>query len=918
MSDVTNGRFATQVGKRARTRRLAPPLMVAVTMLALFWFAGIVAPQHANASNAAPQRSLQAAPGPDVAASKSVSSAYVQPGERITYTLTFSNAGDALATAIVLTDVLPAELTNLSLQVPGSVNSYSNIPPNLVFQIADLAPAASDSILIAGTVNPSVGRGTIFTNTATIVAGGGDVDPLNDQAAVAVTVADIAVAGLNATNDSPTLLGALTTFTATITAGTNVVYAWDFGDGNTGSGSDTGHTYAAPGNYTAIVTATNNTGNTSAQTQVTIVAPDVGIVKSVTPAQVDPGGVVTYTISYSNSGTARATGVVITDIVPSALISRSVASAGAVITDTASTPAYVWTVEDLAPGAGGAIRIVARLDNGATVGHLITNTAEIMADLDWNAGNRSNSAVFSVVDTPIAGLAATSDSPTMLGASTQFTATTTAGTNIAYTWNFGDGNLGSGTNPTHSYAAPGAYMAVVTATNGVGSVSASTPVTVQAADLGILKTAAASLIPPETMITYTISFTNAGSILAANTLITDVLPAELTDITVKSLNYPVSINLVGGSMYILSVGDLAAQDGGMIEVTGQLKPGIAVGTVFTNTVLIGSSTVDFGPGPNVSAAAVTVGDAPVTGLSATNDSPTLLGSATQFAANITAGTHVAYTWDFGDGQAGTGASPSYQYQAPGFYTAVVTATNNTSSLVTTTPVAITSAELTIAKTVDPTVVGPGDAVTFTLSFANTGLAVASGVRLTDTFPTQIDDVTIAVNGVGVNLTGFGPTYIWDLADMAPGAQGVITLRGVVNAATPLGTTLENTATLDTATPESDKSDNTASAASHVALAPIEGLIGAATNYKGIVPATGEILTFVASVEFGTSVHYAWNFGDGATATGPSALHAYARPGVYRVTVTATNDAGSVVYEFMLMVTEDGNPAFYTFLPTVRR
>jgi hypothetical protein len=80
----------------------------------------------------------------------------------------------------------------------------------------------------------------------------------------------VPVEGLTAANDSPTVLGEPTFFTATISAGTNVTYAWDFGDGAVGSGATVAHTYAAVGEYTAVVTATNTAGTVTAMTTVVV------------------------------------------------------------------------------------------------------------------------------------------------------------------------------------------------------------------------------------------------------------------------------------------------------------------------------------------------------------------------------------------------------------------------------------------------------------------------------------------------------------------------------------------------------------------------------------------------------------------------------------------------------------------------
>nr|WP_245788319.1 PKD domain-containing protein [Amycolatopsis marina] len=49
--------------------------------------------------------------------------------------------------------------------------------------------------------------------------------------------------------------------------GTIESYAWDFGDGGTGTGVAPGHTYAEAGEYTVTLTVTDNDGNTGTATR---------------------------------------------------------------------------------------------------------------------------------------------------------------------------------------------------------------------------------------------------------------------------------------------------------------------------------------------------------------------------------------------------------------------------------------------------------------------------------------------------------------------------------------------------------------------------------------------------------------------------------------------------------------------------
>jgi PKD repeat protein len=60
------------------------------------------------------------------------------------------------------------------------------------------------------------------------------------------------------------------------------------------------------------------------------------------------------------------------------------------------------------------------------------------------------------------------------------------GSNITYTWDFGDGGTGNGESVTHVYATAGEYTATVTATNSLGFEVATTEVTIIAPPLQLI------------------------------------------------------------------------------------------------------------------------------------------------------------------------------------------------------------------------------------------------------------------------------------------------------------------------------------------------------------------------------------------------------------------------------------------------
>ncbi len=117
----------------------------------------------------------------------------------------------------------------------------------------------------------------------------------------------------------------------------------------------------------------------------------------------------------------------------------------------------------------------------------------------------------------------------------------------------------------------------------------------------------------------------------------------------------------------------------------------------------------------------------VSGLVANNDSPTSLGTATNFTATIAAGNGESYAWSFGDGGFGAGSIVSYTYPSIGVFTATVTATNVLSEISAHTTV-------TVAQQI-------------------------SELVATNDSPTRLDQVT---NFTATITAGSGESYAWPL------------------------------------------------------------------------------------------------------------------------------------------------------------
>ncbi|MGH1550676.1 PKD domain-containing protein [Leifsonia poae] len=229
----------------------------------------------------------------------------------------------------------------------------------------------------------------------------------------------------------------------------------------------------------------------------------------------------------------------------------------------------------------------------------------------------------------------------------------------------------------------------------------------------------------------------------------------------------------------------------------------------------------------------------------TASSSGLVASTDASASTDPDGTITGYAWNWGDGATGTGATASHTYGAAGTYTVTLTVTDNASATAT------TSQQVTVAPI-------PNQPPTASFSTTTSGLTVNS-----DASASSDPDGTIV-------------DYAWNWGDGATGS-GVTSNHTYAAGGT-------YTVTLTT----KDNSNATTSSTKQVTVtAPNQPPTAAFTSSS-----TGLVLSVDGSTSSdpdGTIGSYAWNFGDGGTASGATASHTYASAGTYTVTLTVTDN-----------------------------
>ncbi len=359
-------------------------------------------------------------------------------GATLSYALGITNAGNLAATAVVITETVPAHTTFLTAGSSAGWSCSNGAPAGTTctLGIASIAAGATVNRTFVVRVDAPLPPGvSSVANTATVVddtTHGPDPDPTDNTATDidAVPVADLSLT--KSVDDPAPNVGDVVTFTMTATnagpdtaPGVAVTDPLPAGLTFVSSSASRGTYSDATGTWTIGAMATGDTVTLSIAARVTTsgtkmnvvevstsgasdpdstpgngdpgeddratasltpLLADLEVVKTVDNASANVGDQVTFTVTLRNLGPDTATGVVVDDPLPAGLTFVGATASQGTYDDATGH----WAVGTVAVGATRTLTLTATVD---TLGE-ITNTGSVGASdvLDPDPGNNTDSA----------------------------------------------------------------------------------------------------------------------------------------------------------------------------------------------------------------------------------------------------------------------------------------------------------------------------------------------------------------------------------------------------------------------------------------------------------------------------------------------------------------------------------------------
>jgi len=434
-------------------------------------------------------------------------------------------------------------------------------------------------------------------------------------------------------------------------------------------------------NYTACSSTLPGSVTTN-EVSTPIPVADLSITKTDGSATATLGGPISYTIVASNAGTATATGAIVSDTIPAAILGATwtAAYAGGA-SGPASGSGNINASVNLPTGGTATFTVTGTVDPAAT--GTLANTAAIAAPVgitDPNTGNNNATDTDTLSAQANLGITktdgATNATPgapitytivaSNAGPSTATGATvadTIPGNITGATWTVayaggasgpasGSGNINASVNlplggtatftvtGTISASATGTLSntATVTVPAGVtdptpGNNSATDSDTLNpSANLSVSKTDGSTTYTPGASITYTIVAGNAGPSIANGATVSDTIPASITGATWTVAYAGGASGPASGSGNINASVNLPVGGTATFTVTGTVGAGTTGSLSNTATIAVPAGTTDPTPGNNSA-----------TDLDTANPQANLGITKTDGATSATPGSPISYT-----------------------------------------------------------------------------------------------------------------------------------------------------------------------------------------------------------------------------------------------------------------------------------
>ncbi|OGO29157.1 MAG: hypothetical protein A2W33_03035 [Chloroflexi bacterium RBG_16_52_11] len=394
-------------------------------------------------------------------------------------------------------------------------------------------------------------------------------------------------------------------------------------------------------------------------------------------------------------------------------------------------------------------------------------------------------------------------------------------------------------------------------------------------DLGIIKSGSVDPVIAGHPLTYTLNITNLGPSIATGVAVTDTLPAGVTFTTAAAgCSYDNASRRVMCNLGNVDVGTAVSP-----TITVLVNP--ATLDAIQNQAVVGSNDTDTNAANNQALLTTNVTTSADLVLSVLESSdPLIAGDTITYTVTITNNgpsdargvvlennyqpsisfvsssvlcNHQGHflTCNLGGVPANGRVDVLFRFQIdPGrtqslTNTATVSAStpdldpsNNTDTDLTT---MTASSDVAIAKTASANLLAPGEVFSYTLTVTNNGLSNAQAVSLSDTLPTQVlyQSYTSTKGGCSGTLT-----ITCSPGLMAPGEVVTVVLTGMVSPVAPSGT-FTNTASVTTTTSDPIPGNNSASAATSLAVDFADLLVSKSDSADPLQ--AGELLTYTIGI-----------------------------------------------------------------------